>query len=120
MNEPDNDSDNLGYPCEWSNQPPPRLGEDLEPWEPTAAQRALVLDLLDRYVRRDPSFGPTFVRFGADRYRDKSWPQAMLAVLEHFAQTAIGAQAEALTIARLASDLRAARHDVIEFSEAES
>ena len=93
----------------------PRLGDALEPWEPSAAQRALTLDVLDRFVRRDPSCADTFLRFFADRYRDKSWPQVFLALCEHFAVTAIGAQAEALTIARVAADLRAARDDVIEF-----
>lgn len=113
--------DHDSYPREWLNEPPhpadPRLGDDLEPWEPSAAQRALVLDLLDRYVRRDPSFAVTFLRFGAQSYGDKTWPQMFLALLEYFAQTAIGAQAEALTIARVATDLRAARDDVIEFGE---
>ncbi|MBL3753113.1 hypothetical protein, partial [Mycobacteroides abscessus] len=66
---------------------------------------------------RDPTCGDTFLRFAADCYRDKTWPQMFLALCEHFTQTAIGAQAEALTVARVAADLRAARDDVIEFGE---
>ena len=38
-----------------------------------------------------------------------------LALLEQFATTALGAQGEALTIARAEGDLTAARDDIIEF-----
>ena len=108
------------YPPDWDDTPPPdpmdpRLGHVLAPIHPTNAERALVADLAHMYVSRDHDFAETFKHFWGDRHADKRWPNVFLALLEQFATTALGAQGEALTIARAEGDLTAARDDIIEF-----
>lgn len=108
------------YPPEWNETPEPdpmdpRLGSVLDPIRPTAAERALVADLAHQYVARDRDFGETFKYFWADRHADKRWPNVFLALLEQFAATAVGAQGEALSIARAEGDVQAARDGITEF-----
>jgi hypothetical protein len=110
------------YPPDWDNSPPPdpmdpRLGSVLDPIRPTAAERALVADLVQMYVAREHDFAETFQYFWADRHADKRWHAVFLALLEQFATTAVGAQGEPLTIARCQGDVQAARDDIIEFGE---
>lgn len=111
------------YPQDWNDPPPPdpldpRLGTVLDSIRPTAAERALVAEIVHEYVSRSTQFGYTFKHFWTDRYRDNRWPNLFLAMLEQFATTATGAQGEALTIARAQGDRDAARDDVIEFGSA--
>ena len=110
--------DSSSYPAEWDRPPDesdPRLGRVLHEWQPNAAERALTAELVYLYVSRLHTFETMFLNFCGDHYRDKSWPQALLAVLELFAQTAIGSQGEQLAIARLESDVTAARDDITRF-----
>jgi hypothetical protein len=93
----------------------PRLGEALEEWQPSAAQRARTIELVHAYVAREPAFAALFNAYCRDVLNERALPQALLACLEHFAVTMLGAQGEQLTVARLASDLAAARDDVIRF-----
>ncbi|BDE16851.1 MULTISPECIES: hypothetical protein [Mycobacterium] len=106
------------YPGDWSTEPPhpddPRFGDWLDPWRPTAAQRARAIELLRLYVSRSHDFNHAFVLFHRDIKSEDSGPQMLVALLEHFAVTAIGAQGEELTIARLAGDLAAARDDILQ------
>ena len=108
------------YPPEWDHIPPPnpldpRFGSVLDGVRPTAAERALVADLIHQYVARDHDFGETFKHFWGDRHADQRWPMVFLAALEAYATTAIGAQGEALTIARAEGDRDAARETIAEF-----
>lgn len=112
------------YPPEWDDTPPPdpldpRFGNVLDPWRPTPAERALAADLVHGYVSRDLGFEHLFLVFCRDRYAEKSWPQLLVAILEQFAATAVGAQGETLTIARTASDLQAARGEILEFGSSQ-
>lgn len=116
----ENSVTNSPYPPEWNDNPPPdpldpRFGSILDSIRPTAAERALVADLVLMYVARDPDFAETFQYFWFDRHGDKRWHSVFLALLEQFATTAVGAQGEALTIDRAEGDVKAARDDVIEF-----
>ena len=111
-------TDEDSYPPEWGDHEPPdyydpRLGTALDPWHPDAAQRARVAGLAHQYVSRDHTFYIGFLGFCSDNYNAKTWPQALLALLEQFAQTAIGAQGEQLAVARLAGDVEHAREDVL-------
>lgn len=110
------------YPAEWldNTEPPwpdatdPRSGEFLDPWQPTSAERALVDDLALQYVAGTIDFNTMFLRFCSDCYHQRSWPQAFLALLEAFKNTAIGSQGLDPTVKRLAGDLKAARSDALE------
>lgn len=105
------------YPKDWSTDPPhpddPRMGDWLDPWRPTHAQRARAIDLLRLYVSRSHDFNDAFLDFYRDTSHERSGPQMLVALLEHFAVTAVGAQGEELTIRRLEGDLQAARGDVL-------
>lgn len=108
------------YPPEWSEVPPPdpmdpRMGTVLEQIQPTAAESALVADLIHLYVSRDHDFGETFKHFWGDRHADHRWPMVFLAALEAYATTAVGAQGEQLTVARAADDRDKARETIAEF-----
>jgi hypothetical protein len=107
------------YPEDWCVQPPhpldPRLGNVLDSIEPTPAERALVADMLHRYVSRDHSFGKTFELFWRDRYTDNRWHAAFLALLEQSANMAVGTQGEDLAVARLAEELAETQKSVAEF-----
>ncbi len=86
----------------------------LEPWTPSSGQRALVDDLALQYVARTPDFNRQFLDLSRDCYKDRSWPQIMLALLEAFDQHAVGSVGLELTIRRLAEDVRVARGDALE------
>lgn len=105
------------YPPEWDDHEPddPRDGIP-HSVRPTPAERALVADLVHRYVDPDDySFPEAFQHFWRDRYTDKRWHSAFLALLEQFATTAVGAQGQALSVARAEGDKQAARDNIIEF-----
>jgi hypothetical protein len=112
------------YPPEWLDEAPaeppwldamdPRSGEFLEPWKPTPAESALVKELALQHVAGTPEFNAGFLRFCSDRYRDRSWPQAMLAMLEAFKIVAIGSQGLDLSVARLREDVRVARAEALD------
>lgn len=108
------------YPSEWDDAPPPhpldpRLGTVIDAIRPTRAERALVADLVQKYVSRDHEFGATFQHFWLDRINDGRWHAVFMALLEQFAATAVGAQGEALSIARAEEDASHARTDVAKF-----
>lgn len=108
------------YPPDWDMTPPPdpldpRLGSVLESIQPTTAERALVADLVHRYVSRDKSFGKTFEHFWRDRYTDRRWHVVFLALLEQFATMAVGTQGEDLAVGRLAEELEETRKSVTQF-----
>lgn len=119
----DDESDDR-YPLEWLLDAPepldagdeldPRHPEFLGPWGPTPGERALVDDLALQYVAGTVDFNRMFLDFSRDRYRDRSWPQAMLALLEQLKQTAIGSQGLDLTVKRLAGDVKTAREQAAE------
>lgn len=78
-------TDNNSYPPDWDMTPPPdpldpRLGDVLDSIQPTNAERALVADLVHRYVSRDQSFAATFEHFWCDRYTDRRWHVVFLAL----------------------------------------
>lgn len=107
------------YPPDWDDIPPPdkhdpRYGDALDPWRPTQAQRALTAELAAAYIARDPGFFELFLTYGADRFADKAWPQAFLAILELYTSTAVGAQGEKLSIARAQGDTEAIRGTILE------
>lgn len=91
----------------------PRLSDILEEREPTPIDRVLVAELAHLYVSRSPAFSAVFCTLSVTWYEQLRWPTVMLALLEQFAQTAIGAQGEERTVKRLAADFLAARDDVI-------
>lgn len=108
------------YPPEWAEVPPPnpldpRLGTVLDPIRPTAAERALVADLVHQYVARDHDFGETYRYFWEDRKIDHRWPNVFLAALEAYATTAVGAQGEELATRRARDDRDKARETIAEF-----
>ena len=99
------------YPERWLNESQlphendPRLGTVLEPWQPTAAQQARVVDLLLLYLCRSQSFAHPFLMFCSDIYDNKLVPQMMLAMFEFYVTTALSGEAEALAVRRLAGQL---------------
>jgi hypothetical protein len=66
------------------------LGPVLTPGSPTAPN-APAIGLAHQYVSGDHTFYIGFLGFCSDHYRDKTWPQAMLALLELLAQTPLSA-----------------------------
>ena len=59
------------YPPEWRDTPPPhpfdpRLGDVLDPYRPTAAQSALVTELVRAYVSRDTQTVDMYLDLGAE------------------------------------------------------
>lgn len=105
------------YPPEW-RQPPhpldPVLGEELRPWRPSAGQRAQVAEQAFAYTARERQFRADFLQFCAERDADRSWPQAWLGLLELLRRTAVNAQGQQLTLARLVDDLDHAHDDRIQ------
>ena len=104
------------YPDDWSTEPPhpfdPVLGDELDRWRPTPAQRAAVIELVLAYCAREHLFAAELMDFTADRHQDLQWTQALLALLDLFQTTAIGSQGLELTLARLHGDLDSA-HDTM-------
>jgi hypothetical protein len=106
------------YPPEWDDDrdDDPRYSGVPHLRRPTTAERALVADLVRRYVNSaDDSFAAAFEHFIGDRDSDQRRAQVFLALLDQFALTAVGAQGEQLSVARAEGDLAAARDDIIEF-----
>jgi hypothetical protein len=113
------------YPAEWldNNEPPwppvldpmdPRHPDFLDPWRPTSAESALVKGLTHDYCSGTPEFNAAFLYFGRDRYHQRSWPEAFLALLEVLKQHAVGSVGRELTLARLREDVKVARKAALE------
>jgi hypothetical protein len=110
-------TDQQPFPPDWvGNVDPndPRLGDGLDVWQPTAGLRARAVELLHYYVARSPQTQRVLIDVARDTSREGNWLPLLVALLEQFAVTAIGAQGEALTVRRLAGDVAAARADALD------
>ena len=93
-----------------NEQLPESDNDPLERWEPTAAQRAPLLELWYRLASGDPDFPACYDVWVRRRpSRTRALPQAGLAILRHGTATLINAQGRELTLRRLAADLELAR-----------